>query len=71
MKKANEQKTVEALEHVIQHIQQHYPDIQLIVEASVADELGIETRQQLVVAERGAFELPITTVQVAPLMTPP
>ena len=57
MKKANDQKTVEALEQIIQLVQERYPDIQLVTESSKAEELSPEARQRLIVAERGRSNL--------------
>jgi hypothetical protein len=57
MKKANDQKTVEALEQIIQLVQERYPDIQLVTESSIAEELSPEARQRLIVAERGRSNL--------------
>lgn len=54
MKKANDQKTVQALEEIISHIRAQYSDLQLVTDPSIADELGAEARQHVIVAERGA-----------------
>lgn len=53
MKKANDQRTVEALEQIIQLVEEQYPDIQLVTERSLAEELSTEAKQRLIVAERG------------------
>lgn len=58
MKKANDQRTVEALEQIIQLVEEQYPEIQLVTERSIAEELSTEAKQRLIVAERGQPERP-------------
>lgn len=53
MKKANDPKTVEALKHIIEHIHQHHPDLQLIAEPSIVEELGNEASKDVLSVERG------------------
>jgi hypothetical protein len=53
MKKANDTKTVEALEQIILYIKSKHSGIQLIVEDSIADELSTSARHNILVTDRG------------------
>lgn len=55
MKKANDPKTVEALKLIIKHIRDNHPDLQLIAEPSIVEELDEASSKDLLAVDRGTL----------------
>lgn len=57
MKKANDPKTVEALKLIIRYIRDNHPDLQLIAEPSIVEELDELSSKGLLAIDRGKLPL--------------
>ena len=55
VKKQEDLRTLEAAENVIKHIRHTYPDIRILVEEELVNQLGVNIKNEIVVLNKGEF----------------